>query len=82
MKLLFFSSTSCTNCKPLKKLIQQQKLDTVDLDANTHLEDFKKYNVRNIPTMVLLDNNGEEIQRLTGMQSIATLQQIKERIAS
>lgn len=80
MKLLFFSSTWCTNCKPLKLSIQQLKLDTVDLDADLHLEDFKKYNIRNIPTLMLLDNNGVEIQRLTGSQTLATLQQLKERI--
>lgn len=80
MKLLLFSSSWCVNCKPLKGTVEQLQIDTVDLDADVHTDEFKKYNVRNIPTLLLLNNNGEEIQRLTGVQKTATLEALKERM--
>lgn len=66
MKLLFFSAGFCTNCGPAKKLIKNMQLDTIDFDADKNPSEFKTYNVKGIPSLVLLDNNGVEISRLTG----------------
>jgi len=82
MKLLTFGSDWCSSCKTLKSALKNLQIESEDFDIDMHSQTFKKYSIKSLPTMVLLDNNGEEIQRLTGMQSIATLQQIKERIES
>lgn len=42
------------------------QLDTIDFDADKNPSEFKTHNVKGIPSLVLLDNNGVEISRLTG----------------
>lgn len=80
MKLLTFGSDWCSGCKSLKSSLKNLLIETEDFDIDLHSQTFKKYEVKTLPTMVLLDNNGFEIQRLTGSQTLATLQQLKERI--
>ena len=80
MKLLTFGSDWCSGCKSLKSNLKNLLIETEDFDIDLHSQTFKKYEVKTLPTMVLLDNNGVEIQRLTGSQTLATLQQLKERI--
>ena len=80
MKLLTFGSDWCSGCKSLKTNLKNLQIETEDLDIDLHTQTFKKYEVKSLPTLLLLDNNGEVIQRLTGNQTIATLQQIKERM--
>lgn len=65
MKILFFSASFCSNCPAAKKAIKNLKLDTINFDADEHPEEFKTYGIRSIPSIVLLDNNGQEVKRLT-----------------
>jgi len=37
----------------------------IDVDSNQELS--MKYGIRNIPTLVLVDNNGNELNRSTGV---------------
>ena len=41
--------------------------EKVDVDSNTELS--TKYGIRNIPTLILVDNNGNVIDKKTGIQS-------------
>lgn len=74
MKLLFFSAGFCTNCGPAKKLVKSMNLDTIDFDADKDPSEFKTYSVKGIPSLVLLDNNGVEISRLTGKINQANIE--------
>lgn len=80
MKLLTFGSDWCSGCKTLKSNLKNLNIESDDFDIDLHSQTFKSYQVKTLPTLVLLDNNGIEIQRLTGSQTLATLQQLKERI--
>lgn len=66
MKILFFSGDWCSNCPSVKRLIKTMKLDTVDFDADKDPNEFKHYAIRGIPTLLFIDNDGKETQRLTG----------------
>jgi thioredoxin 1 len=71
-KILYFSAAGCGPCKALAPIIQQLQsqglnIQKVDVDSNSDLS--AQYGIRNIPTMVKIDNGGSEQGRLTGNQT-------------
>jgi thioredoxin 1 len=69
-KILYFSAAWCGPCKTLGPIIEslsgQINYDKIDVDDNQDLS--IEYGVRNIPTLVLVEN-GEAKGRLVGIQS-------------
>tara|TARA_Y100000114_G_scaffold136389_1_gene137841 strand:- start:142 stop:387 length:246 start_codon:yes stop_codon:yes gene_type:complete len=67
-KILYFSAAWCGPCKTLGPIMEsasgQVNYQKVDVDSNPELS--AKYGVRNIPTMVLVEN-GVEIRRKVGV---------------
>ena len=70
-KILYFSSSWCGPCKQLAPIMESLQgeinYEKVDVDSNTELS--TKYGIRNIPTLILVDNNGNVIDKKTGIQS-------------
>jgi len=70
-KILYFSAAWCGPCKTLGPIIEslsgQINYDKIDVDTNHDMS--AQYGVRNIPTLILLDEIGETKGRLVGMQS-------------
>ena len=68
-KILYFSAAWCGPCKMLgpimESLADQINYEKIVVDNNQDLS--IQYGVRNIPTLVLVEN-GEAIGRLTGLQ--------------
>ena len=70
MKVLKFSASWCGPCKMLGKIIESVKdqtdmsIEEVDIDQQTELA--KQYQIRGVPTLVLLDNAGNEVKRKSG----------------
>jgi len=73
-EILYFSSTWCGPCKTLGPVIEslsgQINYRKIDVDQNQDMS--IQYGVRNIPTLILLEN-GEVKGRLVGMQSEANI---------
>ena len=69
-KILYFSAAWCGPCQTLGPIIEslsgQINYEKIDVDNNQDLS--IKYGVRNIPTLVLVEN-GEVVSRLVGVQS-------------
>ena len=69
-KILYFSAAWCGPCQTLGPIIEslsgQINYEKIDVDNNQDLS--IKYGVRNIPTLVLVEN-GEAVGRLTGVQT-------------
>lgn len=67
-KILLFKMSTCSPCKLLSKLFTQlniQKKEIIlDEDENEELTD--KYHVKSVPTVIVLDNEGEELGRFVG----------------
>jgi thioredoxin 1 len=67
-QVLYFSAPWCGPCRMIKPMMQQlqsqMSITFIDADANT--ETCKTWNVRSIPT-VLIIKNGMEIGRVTGL---------------
>ena len=70
-KILYFSAAWCGPCKTLGPIIEslagQINYQKVDVDNNQDLS--IQYGVRNIPTLILLDENGEVKGRKVGLQT-------------
>jgi len=69
-KILYFSAAWCGPCKMLGPIMEslsgQINYEKIDVDNNQDLS--IQYGVRNIPTLVLVEN-GEAVSRLVGVQS-------------
>ena len=70
-KILYYSATWCQPCRMLGPIMEslngQINYEKVDVDTNTELP--IKYGIRNVPTLVLVDENGTELKRIVGVKS-------------
>lgn len=72
MKLLKFYATWCGPCKGLTMTLNGMDnlpvaLEEIDIDQNMDMA--RKYNVRSVPTLVLVNEDGTEVNRGVGMLS-------------
>lgn len=77
MKLLKFSASWCMPCKALSKTIKEAgdlgiEIEEIDIDENIELA--TKYNIRSVPTMIIIEND-EEIRRQSGALSLPKLKE-------
>lgn len=74
MQVLIFTSPTCGPCKTLKPLLMGMAVThnfnctTVQASAETQAE-FLKHNVRAVPTVVVLNDGGEDVGRFTGLKT-------------
>jgi thioredoxin 1 len=69
MKYLYFSASWCSPCRTLGPIMNDvsQQIPVQKVDVDSEFELASQYNVRNVPTVVLLDN-GQEVKRFVGVQ--------------
>ena len=70
MKVLKFSASWCSPCKILQTIIDGMNnlpidIESIDIDIDTKLA--QQYNIRGVPTLVMIDDTGNEIKRNVGM---------------
>ena len=70
MKLLKFYASWCAPCKNLTLVIEGVK-DQIDVEIQevNIEEDFElsqQYGIRSVPTLVLVDDDGKEIKKVSG----------------
>lgn len=77
MRLIKLYSNSCGPCKVLENNLKQANIEheNVLVASDKGEELVEKYNVRNIPTLLLLDDNDNLIKKFTG---ILTPDKLKE----
>lgn len=78
MKLLQFKAVWCSPCKQQTKEFEENpvsiELRAIDIDdEDNDLDLVTKYNVRSIPTMLLMDDNDEVMHRWTGFTKSSTI---------
>jgi thioredoxin 1 len=66
-QVLYFSAEWCGPCKMIKPIMQslQSQMSITFIDVDASAETAKTWNVRNIPT-VLVIQNGQQLGRLAG----------------
>jgi thioredoxin 1 len=75
-RILRFTASWCGPCKSLAANLEQVEtnvpIEVVDIDA--HSEVASEYGVRNIPTLIMLNEN-IEVKRITGAKSTKELKE-------
>jgi len=70
-KILYFSAAWCGPCRTLGPIMEslsgQINYEKIDVDNNQDLS--IKYGIRNIPALVLVDEQGSDLGRRIGVQS-------------
>lgn len=73
MKILKFSSATCMPCKQMAKVIDELDDDTKSLfeeyTSENDITKFMQFNVRSVPTLIAVDESGNELRRSTGMMT-------------
>lgn len=67
-QFLYITANWCTACKllgPTMNQLQQEGYSVRKVDADTESNIVQQYGVRNIPTVILL-NNGKDVARKVG----------------
>ena len=71
-KILLFKLSTCGPCKLLSKFFTQLHINkeevTLDKDDNVDLM-TDKYNIKSVPTVVVLNSEGEELGRFAGFKT-------------
>ena len=65
-KLYYFSAPWCGPCKMLGPVMDQSGLPFQKINVDNDTELSSKYGVRSVPTLVLVDQTGKELNRLVG----------------
>lgn len=76
MKLLQFKASWCNPCKQQTKEFEENPVDVelVPIDVDEDDKDLAtKYSIRSIPTMILLSDNEEILNRWTGVTKSSTI---------
>lgn len=70
MKTLKFYATWCGPCKAMSMVVESAKdklpMPVEDIDIDEQFEVARKYNVRSVPTLVVVDDSGTEVKRAVG----------------
>lgn len=67
-KILYFTAEWCGPCKMIKPKMQQlsQTLPIQFIDVDTNKSTCAQYGIRNVPCVIIIDNNGTVTGRLVG----------------
>lgn len=83
MKLLKFKAEWCRPCHQQSKMLEGFKgAEVVEVDIEENDELTEKYSVRNIPTMVLCDDDGNELHRFVGLTTTEKISAVCESVAN
>ena len=72
MKLIKIYSKTCGPCKVLEKNLKESgvKYDNVDITSKEGETLVEQYNIRTVPTLLLIDNNGSIIKKHIGILNV------------
>jgi thioredoxin 1 len=79
MKAVRMTASWCQPCKSLARTLDLQgiNIEAVDIDENREMA--MKYNIRGVPTILILDDDGVEVERIVGaMPNDAQFEKLKE----
>jgi thioredoxin-like negative regulator of GroEL len=79
-QLLYFSAGYCQPCKQFKPVMEslQSEMSITFIDVETSSQTAQQYNVRSVPTTILIEN-GFEKGRLVGVKSANEVRSLYNR---
>lgn len=84
MKIFKFYAEWCGPCKALTKQLDTMNLsvEVTPIDIENDDQDLTtKFKIRSVPTLVFVDDNENELERLTGSQSNSAIENIISKYA-
>ncbi len=66
MKAIKFSATWCGPCKMLSKQLENLGIKIEERDIDTNKDDVKLYGIRGVPTIVIVDPDGNRMDSYVG----------------
>ena len=83
MKVVKIGTEWCGPCRTLDKQLENfTKCEVIKYDAEENENIADKYNIRNIPVTILLDDNDNEIKRWVGLFNIKEIDEEIEKIGT
>ena len=80
MKLLKFYTTHCSQCKVQDKFLKDfTDVEVVPVDCNEREELVDLYNIRNLPTLILVTSD-KEVARFVGITQINVIKEAIKNI--
>lgn len=77
MKLLKFTADWCASCKALSSKLEDFELCEIDeIDVEEEIDITNEFKVRSLPTIILIDDEEKEIDRLIGNVSINEIEKL------
>jgi thioredoxin-like negative regulator of GroEL len=74
-QLLYFTAPWCGPCKLLKPKLNQLTVSYRTINIDQDMDTANRYNVRNIPCFMRINEQGQEVSRLVGNSvTIANIQ--------
>ncbi len=78
--ILYFTADWCNPCKKVKPIVEELNRESADvkfqvIDADLELELVKSFEVRSVPTFIVLED-GVEIKRTSGAQTREQLESL------
>ena len=73
MKLYYFSAPWCGPCKVLGPQMEKSGLAYTKVNVDTDTELSAKFGIRNVPTLLKADSQGNEISRIVGVKPITEI---------
>lgn len=75
MTINYYSAEWCSSCKAMMPLFEQEceklnvEYEIIDVESDRGVDLSIEYKVRNIPTLIFLDNENNVIGRASGSQA-------------
>ena len=69
MKILKFFASWCKPCSALSETLKNANIEHESIDVSSDTDLTEKYDIRSIPTLVIIDENGNEVGRILGSKS-------------
>lgn len=69
MNILKFFGSWCNPCKALSKSLEDAEIEHKSIDVDENEELTEKYNVMSVPTIIVLDEDDNEVGRFIGSRT-------------
>ena len=76
MKILKFYTDTCMNCKMLGKVLDRMNIEVDNINANENTALVDKYEICTTPTLVFLNDSGEEVSKIVGPTTQSKIQEV------
>lgn len=75
MRVLKFSASWCEPCKQLSKTLEAMDFpyEVSEVDVDTNRIASVEYGIRTVPTMILVDENNNQLKRVSGSMTQSQL---------